>query len=147
MRKKRRVKRNHDKCSYHQNKDMNSDVYKLRRKVMDIIYEARKLINNDMHRITVRITECDLPHILGTARLNCNIIWIPSRTCSDKRLRHVVYHELCHALWGVEHDESCKLMNPIIDKACSKKTCQDLFIKYYKKHKKTNNRLEDSMVA
>lgn len=133
------MKRKSDKCSYHTNKKMNQKIYSLKRKVLNIIYEAKELLKGDMPRITIRITSCHKNNVLGTARMNDNIIWIPEETCSDQRLRHVVYHELCHAIWGVQHNNDCPLMNPIVSKPCTKKECQKIFLKYYNKNRKLTN--------
>lgn len=103
-------------ASQHTNRRMNDDVYKLRRKVMDCIYEAKKVVI--LPRIDVRITDCDDRHVLGTARMGDNIIWIPAETLtrSPLEIRHVVFHEICHAAFNTEHDSECPLMAPVISK-------------------------------
>lgn len=122
------------KCSYHKNRDMNPETYALRRQVMEILYEAREVIGKEnMPRVDIRITDTER-HVLGTARMNDCMVWIPAATCgrSKEVLREVVYHELCHALWGVEHDEKCKLMCAYLNKKpLSKAQCQRIFKKYF----------------
>ena len=96
------------------NRKMNDETYALKRKVMNIIYEAKKLLNNNMPRISVRIVDAnsDNKDVLGVALLGKNIIWIMADTVnmSSDRLREVVYHELVHAVYGVTHSENCELM-------------------------------------
>lgn len=84
-----------------------------------------------MDRVDVRITDCHREEVLGTARMNDKIIWIPAKTLNSPYLREVVYHELCHALWGIEHNNDCPLMGPAVaKKALTKKECQVIFKKY-----------------
>lgn len=113
------------------NKKMNDEVYSLRRKVIDIIYEA-KILYPSMPRITVRITYDSDKGILGVARLNKDIIWIPERTIkmTKNSLRNVVYHELCHAIFGIGHDENCPLMSSKLDIILSKNKVEKLFLSY-----------------
>ena len=99
----------------HRNLEMNSDTYKLRRKVIAIIYEAKRLVNT-LPRIDVRITECEDRHTLGAARMLDRIIWIPKTTTGRDCLRQVVLHEILHAVYGIKHNEKCKLMCPQIVK-------------------------------
>lgn len=123
--------------SYHTNRIMSKETYKLRRQVMNLIYEAKGLFP-EMNRVEIRITDCDKKKVLGSARMGRKVIWIPARTidCNGYEvLRHVVYHELCHALWGVEHDENCGLMHPIVNKPLSKYECQKIFLKYAQKYR------------
>jgi len=98
----------------HRNRDMNDDTYKLRRIVMGFIYEAKKIAK--LPRIDVRITDCIQAGVLGTARIRDCIIWIPAATLNMKSsaIRHVVFHEICHAAFGTEHDNNCPLMSPVI---------------------------------
>lgn len=96
---------------YGKNKQMNDKTYALRRKVMNIIYDFKKVV--DMNRVNVRIIEensgCQ-KHVVGVAQKN--IIYIPASTINrgDLYLRNVVYHELGHAMFNLRHDENCKLM-------------------------------------
>lgn len=113
------------------NKKMNSEVFELKKQVMKMIYEAKKLAN--LPRITVRITENN-DGILGLARMGQNIIWIPERMFERKYklyLREIVYHELCHAVWGIEHINSCPLMSPCIgEMPMTREQCDIIFRRY-----------------
>lgn len=116
------------------NKRMNQDVYKLRRKVIDLIYEINEIIK--LPRINVRITK-DHKKILGSASLtkNTNIIWITEKsiTLSEYDLRSIVYHEVLHTVYGIEHNKNCPVMKPIHQKGLSKIQVQNIFLKYTKK--------------
>ena len=114
------------------NYKMNSDVYKLRRQVMNLIYEVKEVY--DIPRIDVRIGESKNCNTLGIARLNNNIIWIAEYTINKgiDFLRNVVYHELLHTIYGVEHDENCPLMQSRLENILTKEQCLDIFGKYVK---------------
>jgi len=114
------------------NLQMNDDVYALRRKVIELIYEAKEL--DDLPRIEVRITEDD-KEILGQGRMNQNIIWISRRAVTEFNLRPIVYHEILHAVYGVPHDEKCPLMRKT-HKPLSKEVCQERF-QYWAKKKRS----------
>ena len=89
---------------------MDDEVYKLRRQVIEYIYEAKEVV--DLPRITVRITE-NHATMLGCARLYKNILWITQRAISNYNLRAIVYHEIAHAVFGAKHNEKCPLMKPV----------------------------------
>jgi len=127
----------------HNNRKMNQDTYKLRREVMSHIYAAKKLcaeINVALPRIDVRITDvkegCE--RVLGTARLNDNIVWIPASTVARDDLRQVVFHEILHACYGVEHDKHCPLMSPCIKKLADflPTSPEKVFLQYVKRNNK-----------
>jgi hypothetical protein len=113
------------------NLKMDDNIYKLRSKVMKHIYEAKELC--EFPRITIRITE-DVDDILGRARMKDNVIWIPKKSLEDKYdLRSIVYHEILHAVYGVEHVNNCPLMSPYHMKM-SKSEADRLFKKYAKEY-------------
>ena len=115
--------RNFDKMNnrigYASNMKMNEDTYKLRREVINFIYEAKTHVA--LPRIEVRITEPNKGShsgVLGLAYLNEKAIYIPSNLIENGRLktyfREVVAHEIVHAVTGFEHDEKCPLMSATI---------------------------------
>lgn len=118
------------------NKEMSDAVYQLRRKVIDLIYEAKKL--TDLPRIDVRVTD-DHEKILGVARYNANIIWITENAVAS---RCVVFHEILHAVFGQIHVKGCPLMDEKIDPNLDAETCNRLFMKYVKAHAKKKTRTE-----
>lgn len=87
------------------NLKMSDETYKLRRKVIDYIYEAKRIYPR-LPRITVRITEND-DKIAGLALVGGNTIWITSDYVAK---RGVVFHEILHACFGVRHIPGCPLM-------------------------------------
>ncbi len=109
------------------NKKMSPEVYRLRREVIALIHEAKKLA--DLPRITVRVAD-NHRKILGVAAMNQNIIWITEESVAS---RAVVFHEILHAVYGQQHVEGCPLMAPAISKDLDQKTCNRLFVKYAKR--------------
>ena len=117
---------------------MDNEVYQLRKKVINIIYEVKNLGLN-IPRVDVRIGEHKKCNVLGLARLKDNIIWITKSAISkgDEHLRHIVLHELLHTIYGCEHDSKCTLMNAYVPKILkSKKDLLSIFTKYYNKYNK-----------
>ena len=116
------------KTAYLHNKRMNNEVYLLRRKVIALIYEAKKLV--DLPRIDVRITD-NHSLIAGAGRVLDNKIWITENFVAS---RAVVFHEILHAVFGVPHVDGCPLMAPICSNP-SDAVCNQLFVKYAKTFK------------
>ncbi len=125
------------------NKKMDSDTYALRKKVIEFIYRAKKLVDGDLPRVDVRITEDDPAtfiksdsRILGVGRMEQNMIWIPEFTLKNGYDLHwVVFHELGHAIFGESHDNHSKLMCPVYKSGLSSSEIDKLFVLYYKKWK------------
>ena len=121
------------------NLKMSSEVYTLRREVMNHLYEAKNLLRTngiEIPRVDVRITENEKPNTLGMARLNGNIIWISLASLNQWKahLRDVVYHELVHAVTGFKHDDNCPLMCPCVNMIpLTKMQADSLLLKYFQK--------------
>ena len=116
------------------NLKMDSDTYALRRKVMGFIYEAKEVV--DLPRIDIRIAD-KKPTMttLGRAVMGGRMIWITTDALSrytHDELRHIVFHELCHAVGSVMHDKLCPLMSPFLAKGenCSQSQARKLLKKY-----------------
>lgn len=107
------------------NKIMNPATYKLRREVIDLIYEAKRLCPT-LPRIEVRITEND-SELLGVGRMGGKVIWITEDFVAS---RATVFHEILHAVFNQKHVASCPLMAPAIDPNLSKNICDKLFLTY-----------------
>lgn len=113
------------------NNKMNDFTYKLRRKVINILYEARDR-GIKLPRVNVRIgqpTEC-APNVLGVGGgLN---IWITEKAIDRgyQYLLHVVLHELGHSVYNLPHDKKCKLMAPTLSKPCEVEDAWRIFKKY-----------------
>lgn len=119
-------------CKFHKNLDMNKDVYALRKQVMEIIYQAKKLVPS-LPRIDVRITEPKDKRILGTAIMNGCMIWISKETVKNtKILKQTVYHEILHAVYGMQHDETCPMMKAVRTFTLSSEKCDEIFLKHTK---------------
>ena len=124
------------KVSQIKNFKMNDEVYKLRRQVINLIYEVKKEFLS-FPRIEVRIGEARNHNVLGVAKLNKKQIWITKRAVdmSQDALRNIVYHEIVHAVTGFGHDDKCPLMKPTLDGyLLNKKQCMKYLKKYIKKH-------------
>ena len=118
------------------NFDMNDNTYKLRRKVINLIYEVKKQFKT-LPRIEVRIGEARNHNVLGVAQLNDKKIWITKRAIdmSQDALRNVVFHEIVHAVTGFGHDEKCPLMKSSLDGyLLNKNECMTYLKKYIRKH-------------
>ena len=115
------------------NFEMNADVYKLRRQVIELIYEAKRGGVN-LPRISVRIGEQKSKHknVLGCAKMNGNQMWI-TKDAIDlgiDALRNVVFHEIAHAVFNVQHDESCPLMQSSLITILNREDCLKHLLKY-----------------
>lgn len=106
------------------NKEMSPEVYALRRQVINLIHEAKKIV--ELPRINVRVTDRH-ETILGVARMGKNVIWITEETVAS---RAVVFHEILHAVFAQDHVKGCPLMAEKISKKLDAKSCDRLFKKY-----------------
>lgn len=114
------------------NFDMNDNTYKMRRQVINMLYEIKKEIK-DLPRIEVRIGEARNHNVLGVAKLSRNQIWITKRAVdmSEDALRNIVFHEVVHAVTGFGHDDKCPLMKPTLDGyLLNKNQCMEYLKKY-----------------
>jgi hypothetical protein len=132
----RQFSNHNEKIGYGKNLKMDNDTYALRRKVMNVLYEAKTYVPN-LSRIEVRIT--DKPthsNHSGIAYMGANVIFIPKRTLgwSEKVIREVVLHEVLHATLSIEHDEKCPLMSATHSVAIplTKAVAYKHFVKYFK---------------
>ncbi len=106
------------------NKKMSPEVYKLRRIVMNYIYEAKKLLNGNMDRVEIRIVDLSPENIrqgtLGYAFMGDHIVWISEHILTDKKfkpfLKEIVFHELLHANYNIGHNKINMLMSPYMPK-------------------------------
>ena len=121
------------KTSKIKNFKMNDAVYKLRRQVIELIYEAKRGGVN-LPRIAVRIGEQKAKHknVLGIATMNGNQMWI-TKDAIDLGLdvlRNVVFHEIGHAVFNLEHNNKCPLMQSRQNTVLNKEDCLKHLIKY-----------------
>lgn len=110
---------------------MNDQVYKLRRQVINLIYEVKNEITN-LPRIEVRIGEPRSEKTLGVAALKDYKIWITEDAINmgPDALRNIVFHEVVHAVTGFGHDDNCPLMQPTLKTILNKKDCMATLKKY-----------------
>lgn len=90
---------------------MSDDTYALRRRVLDVIYQAKKSVV--LPRIEVRIVDLAGSPTMGYAYMGKNIVHIDRSEAmrSDDRLRVLVLHEVLHAVLATPHHEECPLMS------------------------------------
>lgn len=117
------------KEAFARERDMNPETYALRRQIIDLIYRAKNLLRKELGyelpRQTVRIIDIDpkvflayegkyIPnHLLGCATMGGNDIYIPAKTLSSEYdVQEIVYHELLHGAFCVNHDPKSIIMSP-----------------------------------
>ena len=112
--------------------ERSDERYQLRKRVMGMIYKAKKLV--ELPRIEVRVVDGGKDEVCGYAYLNSNIVHINKDYVnkSDEFLYHLVLHELVHSVTGFRHDEDCYLMNPIIKSLPIVSKSEKAFLKYFK---------------
>jgi len=123
---------------------MTDEVYKLRKKVINVLYELKDKGFN-LPRIDVRIGQHKDCQVLGVARLNRNIIWITEKAIDKKEneFYHTVLHELVHTIFGKGHSKTCHLMNAYQPQIVfSKDRLIKLFKRYYDLNNKQTKQLE-----
>lgn len=129
------TKANKTKCSEKygaKNLEMSRDVYKLRRQVMKIIYQAHDIAGYRLDRVDVRVTT-DNDNFAGLATLGEKVIWINEKYISSNSiiLKRIVLHELVHAIFGVAHIDGCLLMDADCFKfRATEKQIEDKFREY-----------------
>tara|TARA_Y100000004_G_C8864932_1_gene390717 strand:+ start:42 stop:479 length:438 start_codon:yes stop_codon:yes gene_type:complete len=115
------------------NYKMDKEVYKKRRQVIDLIYDAKNY-GIELPRIEVRIGKAKKghEHVLGVGRMSKRIIWITENALNRNTdyLRHVVYHEIGHAVFGLNHREDCPLMSSELDKPVTRKQALSILKEY-----------------
>ena len=140
MRRNKRNNRTECGKEWGKNMDMSPEVFAMRRKVMEYLYEAKALLRAngiEMPRVEVRIAKST--KFAGLGRLGGNIIWIEPSTLkySELKIRHIVFHEIVHAVTGFMHDDDCPLMHPKFPhKIESMKEMNEAFLKYFQDEKK-----------
>lgn len=120
MKQRNYTRSNKNKASYEGRLlKMNDDTYALRRKVIDIIYLAKREV--DLPRIEVRIVEgtkspTEGSELMGYAYMGQNIVHIEKKFVSvpPNVLVTLVLHEILHAVKSAEHDSTCLLMKPFM---------------------------------
>lgn len=112
------------------NKNMNRETYALRKKAMDVVYQAKELVPG-LPRINVRITD-DSDTIMGVGNSRTCTIWLTESTISSNRLKEIVFHEIVHAAFGLGHYKGCKLMDAQLSLNPTSTELDELFVQYSK---------------
>jgi hypothetical protein len=97
--------------------EMTNSLFRQRRRVIEMLYEARDIIGKPLPRIKVRIVDFQKEgHVLGRCFIDRDYITISKELAdwSDTLLRHVVWHELGHAYFSAKHNDKCPLMAPSV---------------------------------
>lgn len=92
--------------------NMDDEIYQLRRRVLDIIYQCKKVVPN-LPRIEVRIVDLKGKATMGYAYMGQKVVHIDKDEANkaSERLLVLVLHEVLHAVLATPHIESCKLMS------------------------------------
>ena len=117
------------------NKKMSPETYKLKRAVLDIIYKAKRMTQLPWIQVKVGDATAGNDATLGLAKLRANKLWITEKAINygPEKLTHVVLHEVLHAVYGKDHDESCPLMAACLPaKPLSQDECYRHFVKHIK---------------
>ena len=144
----------HKGKEYAKNRESSDETHELRRTVMKYIYDAKNLVKRelgyDQPRVNMRVVDWSPERVILQNALACatgygtGVILIPAATIAgskwERHLKSIVYHEILHATYCVEHDESSPLMHPIITKKpLEGKELDNWFIKHVKESGKVKN--------
>ena len=115
------------------NRPMNKETYALRTTVINLIREA-KIGGAKLPWIGVRIGTQTSNHknVLGCAVMQGDRLWITEDAINlgTDALRNIVFHEIAHAVFGTQHDESCPLMSAELGTILNKEDCLKHLLKY-----------------
>ena len=115
------------------NRPMNKETYALRTTVINLIREA-KIGGAKLPWIGVRIGTQTSNHknVLGCAIMQGDRLWITEDAINlgTDTLRKTVFHEIAHAVFGTQHDESCPLMSAELGTILNKEDCLKHLLKY-----------------
>ena len=118
---------------------MNKDTYALKTVVVNLIREAKNGGAN-LPWIGVRIGTQTSNHknVLGCAVMKGDKLWITLDAIylGADTLRNIVFHEIAHAVYGTEHDESCPLMQSALNTILNKEDCLKHLLKYQPQEKR-----------
>ena len=101
---------------------MDDELFKFRRQIIGLLYEARTVLGMELPRIKVRIVEYTDSTTLGTCWIDKDYITLAAKLSqeSENTLRAVVWHELAHAYFKAPHVEGCPLMDATLDRSVTK---------------------------
>lgn len=110
---------------------MDDNVYALRRKVMDVLYQIKRR-GYSIPRIEVRIVDGST-EACAYAYLGQNIAHFNKNYINRKNFTQIVLHEVVHATFGIGEVVGCKLMHcsEFWNNNVSESEAWELFEKYY----------------
>ena len=114
---------------------MSPETYELKQIVLGIIYKAKTMTNLPWIQVKVGDATPGNEATLGLAKLRANQLWITEKAINygPQKLTHIVLHEVLHAVYGKDHDESCPLMSACLPaKPLSEADCYRHFVKHIK---------------
>jgi len=120
---------------------MDDSVYALRRRVIEVIYEANSRLRSHGHprlpRQEVRIVDGG-SGVNAYAWLGGNIVHVTRGFCEHGRdtdthtaLTYTVLHELLHSVLGIKHIETCPLMSTYHDYSVADEQAWEIFLGYF----------------
>jgi predicted SprT family Zn-dependent metalloprotease len=114
---------------------MDDNIYQLRRKVMDVLYEIKNRGYN-IPRVEVRVVSEDT-EACAYAYLGKNIIHFNKKYMNVSNFTQVVLHEVVHASFGVGEVVGCRLMHctEFWKNNVGNTEAWSLFDKYYREQK------------
>jgi len=92
---------------------MDDALFKQRRRIIEMLYDAKKVLGIDLPRVQIRIVEMANGEVSGISFVGKNSIVISHEIAdwTEQELLRTVWHELGHAWFNASHDESCPLMS------------------------------------
>ena len=115
------------------NKKMSPETYELKTQVVNLIREAKRGgARLPWIRVIIGDQTSNHKNVLGCAVIKGDKMWITEDAINlgTDTLRNIVFHEIAHAVYGTEHDESCPLMQSALNTILNKEDCLKHLLKY-----------------
>ena len=115
------------------NKKMNPETYALKTQVVNLIREAKRGgARLPWIRVIIGDQTSNHKDVLGCAVRKGDKMWITEEAINlgTDTLRNIVFHEIAHAVYGTQHDESCPLMQSALNTILNKEDCLKHLLKY-----------------
>ena len=115
------------------NKKMNPETYALKTQVVNLIREAKRGgARLPWIRVIIGDQTSNHKDVLGCAVIKGDKMWITEEAINlgTDTLRNIVFHEIAHAVFGTQHDESCPLMQSALNTILNKEDCLKHLLKY-----------------
>ena len=115
------------------NKKMSPETYGLKTQVVNLIREAKRGgARLPWIRVIIGDQTSNHKNVLGCAVIKGDKMWITEDAINlgTDTLRNIVFHEIAHAVYGTEHNESCPLMQSALNTILNKEDCLKHLLKY-----------------